>query len=363
MQVRYLDLSVKDEVKRRRLLAAVEKVLVHGRILLGPEIEEFEKKIAEYCGVQYAVGVNSGTDAIYFALRSAGIGPGDEVITTCLSWIATANAIMLTGATPVFVDVRENFNIDSDKIEPAVTSKTKAIVPVHFTGKICDMAAIQKVASRCNLMVIEDAAQAFGAMQNGQKAGSFGVVSAFSMNPMKVFAACGEAGMVVTNDHDLYEVLLALRYNGTPDRVNAHYLSLNGRLDTIQAAILLERFADFPDDIRKRRQVAEYYSKHLNSIIKTPTEANHSFDVYYTYNTICSRRDALQSYLTNQGIETKIHHNLLMPDHQYYQSKFKGNWPTGEFIAQNSLCLPIHEKLTQAEQDYVINSIRQFYNQ
>lgn len=363
MKVRFLDLAIKDDIERQKLIGAVEKVFLHGRILLGPEVLELEKKVAEFCGVKYAIGVNSGTDALYIALRSLDLKEGDEVITTSLSWIATANAIALTGATPVFVDINEDFNIDVSKIEEAITPKTKAIVPVHFTGKISDMDKIISIAEKYNLNVVEDAAQAFGATYKGKKAGSFGKVSSFSMNPMKVFAACGESGMVVTDDKNIYDKLIALRYNGTPDRIEAHYISMNFRIDTIQAAILLERLKYINEYIDRRRKAAEYYSKNLKNLVVIPKEGDNCMDVFYIYNILCEKRDELQKYLTEKGIETKIHHNLLMPMHKAYK-KYNydyNKFSNGHKIISDSLCLPIHEKITLEEQDYVIECIKNYY--
>lgn len=203
MKVRYLDLSVRDQLHKEQLLAAVDKVLSHGIFILGPEVKEFEKKIADCCGRKYALGLSSGTDALYVALRALGIGPGDEVITTPLSWIATLNAISVAGATPVFADIGPDLNMDPGLIENLITSRTKAVVPVHYTGQMCDMFRICEIAERNHLVVIEDAAQSFSANINGRTAGSFGKISCFSMNPMKVFHSYGEAGAVVTDDEYL----------------------------------------------------------------------------------------------------------------------------------------------------------------
>ncbi len=361
MKVRFLNLSIEDETERKALLAAIDKVFQHGQIVLGPEVEEFEHKVAAYCGVNYAVAVNSGTDALYLALRSIGVGAGDEVITPCLSWIATANAIALTGARPVFADIKEDLNIDAAKVEALITPKTKAILPVHFTGKICDMATLQAVVDKHQLMLVEDASQAFGACFQGSKAGSWGRVSACSLNPMKVLAACGEAGVLLTDEQDIYELLKALRYNGTPDKTEAHFISLNGRMDTVQAAILLQRLPLLEEHIARRRAAAEYYSTRLHELVKTPAEAADCRDVFYTYQILCSRRDELQKFLTAQGIETKIQHSLLMPMHRAYRTVSPGSWPIGTQACTRSLCLPLHEKISRAEQDYVIEAICNFY--
>jgi len=362
MKVRYLNLAVADEKERRELLEAVEKVLLHGRIVIGPEVDEFEKECSLFCGKTYGVGVNSGSDAVHLALRSLGIGPGDEVITTCLSWVATANAISMTGARPVFVDVRNDFNIDPFKIEESITPRTKAILPVHFAGKVCDMDAIMEIANKHGLPVVEDAAQAFGATYKGKKAGSFGRVNAFSMNPMKVFAACGEAGIVLTNDEHIRDMLLALRYNGALDRMEAHFPSLNSRLDTIQAAMLLCRLRNHSASIERRRAAVAYYNCFLDGVVGTPSEYADCVDVYYLYNAICDERDRLKAFLEERGVETKINHPLLMPRQKAYRKDYGAfEWPVGESLTRTTLCLPLHANITREEQDYVIESVKLFY--
>ena len=232
MKIRYRNLSVSDPKLKAELLAAVEQVLDHGWLLLGPEHQEFEKVVADYCGRRHGIGMSSGTDALYFALKALEVGPGDEVIVTPLSWIATVNAIVLNGATPVFVDIDDSLNINADLIEAAITSATKAILPVHFTGRMCEIERIAAIADAHKLHLIEDGAQAFGASANGRMCGSFGILSCFSMNPMKVFNAYGEAGAVLTDDDDLKDRLHSLRYAGTINKQDCHTPSLNGRLDT-----------------------------------------------------------------------------------------------------------------------------------
>ena len=217
MHIPYMDLSVRDPVLKAELLQAVDQVLSHGRIILGPEVDDLEQRIAERSQKSHAVGLNSGTDALFLAMKSLGVGPGDEVITTALSWIATANAIVLCGATPVFVDIGEDLNINADLIAEAMTPKTRVILPVHWGGLPCDMAKIMEIADQNGVSVIEDAAQAFGSHINGAMTGSFGQVNCFSMNPMKIFNAYGDAGAVVTDDDSLYEKLVSLRYGGTVD--------------------------------------------------------------------------------------------------------------------------------------------------
>ena len=233
MKVPFLDLRVSDETERKGLLAAIETVLLHGRIVLGPEVETLEKRVAGECDRAFAVGVNSGTDALILALRSLNLNPGDEVITTPLSFIATANAIRLNGLVPVFADIGNDLNLDPSSIPSLISPRTKSILVVHWAGKLCRMDAIKSIAEQHKLVVVEDASQAYGAQMGMEKAGHFGHIGCFSMNSMKLFASLGEAGMVVTDDMELYQRLIALRYNGLVNREECHYVSHNGRLDTL----------------------------------------------------------------------------------------------------------------------------------
>ena len=362
MKIPFLDLSVNDPVLKAELLHAVDTVLTHGRIVLGPEVSEFEEKIAEFCNKKYGVGVNSGTDALYLALRSLGVGPGDEVITTPMSWIATLNAITLCGATPVFVDVREDQNINPDLVEEAISPKTKVILPVHYTGKLCDIHRILEIADQHGVIVVEDAAQSFGSHLNGDRAGSFGYVNCFSMNPMKVFNAYGEAGMVVTDDPELRDRLASLRYAGTINREDCHFPSLNGRIDTIQAAMLLVNLRYLDEKTSRRRAHADFYSQALGEVAICPKEEPDAYNVYYTYSIIVEQRDQLVEHLTSRGIETKVHHPILMPYHTAYAETLpKPNIPVAEHLVQRILSIPANETIMMEQAEYVATTIKEFY--
>ncbi|MEI7591204.1 MAG: DegT/DnrJ/EryC1/StrS family aminotransferase, partial [Deltaproteobacteria bacterium] len=319
MKIPYRDLRVKNSRLRSELLSAVEGVLSHGRFIFGPEHEQFEAEIARYCTRKYCVGVGSGTDALYLALRALDIGPGDEVITTPLSWIATVNSITLTGATPVFVDISSDLNINTELIEEAVTPRTRVILPVHFTGQMCNMRRIMDIAKNHDLIVVEDGAQAFGATQDGAVCGSFGALSCFSMNPMKVYNGFGEAGAILTNGDKLREKLVSLRYNGTINKQDCHFPSLNGRLDTIQAAMLLVSLKYLEDKIERRRAIAAAYRKSLEGVVRCPTEHPESQHIYYAYTILADKRDELMQHLTAKGIETQIQHPIPMPYHTAYK--------------------------------------------
>ncbi len=360
MKVPFLDLRIPMEEKEA-LLAAIERVFTHGRFILGPEVMELEEKVAKYCGRKFAVGVGSGTEALFLGLKALNIGPGDEVITTSLSWIATTNSIAMTGATPVFADIGDDLNIDPMAIEALITPRTKAIVPVHYTGKVCQMQAILAIAKKHKIRVAEDAAQAFAATLKGKRSGSFGDVACFSMNPMKIFAACGEAGMVMTDEEEIYQRLIPLRYNGTINKERCIATSMNCRLDTIQAAVLLKRFHDVEGLVAKRREVAEFYRHHLSTVVRTPVEREGERDIYYTYQIQTAKRDELKKYLEERGIETKIQHPYLMCQQPLYEKFLRKPVPNAERIVQQILCLPMHEKITQEELEYVAHCVRSFF--
>jgi dTDP-4-amino-4,6-dideoxygalactose transaminase len=361
MKVRFLDLSIKGDEKES-ILSRVSKVLDHGMLVNGSEVVEFEDAVAKYCGRKYAVGVNSGTDALYLGLRALGIGVGDEVITTAFSWIATANAIVLTGAKPVFADIDNDLNINIDSIRRLISDKTKAIMPVHYAGKIAKMEEIGKIAKEYGLLVIEDGSQAFGATRKGAVSGSFGDMACFSLNPMKILAACGEAGIVLTDDVTVGDRLEMLRYNGTVNKETCLEAGLNGRLDTLQAAILIERLKNVDNVLGKRRVNAKLYNQLLSGIpeIYLP-EDGECQDAYYTYTIQYDKRDELMAYLASFDIETKIYHPILMPMQPAYIDKTKCEIDNAKVVISRILCLPIHEKLNKDDIFFVSDKINEFF--
>lgn len=361
MKVRFLNLSIQDQEEKQSILAAVERVLDHGIMIHGPEVEMFEKKFAEYVGRKYAVAVNSGTDSLIFALKALGICHGDEIITTSLSWIATANAIAICGAIPVFADICDDLNIDVTSVERLISNKTKAIMPVHFAGRVCEMKAIQELAKKHNLLVIEDASQAVGAKYYNQLSGSLGDIGCFSLNPMKVFGACGEAGVLVTDSEEIKEKLEILRYNGTINKETCIEVSINGRIDTLQAAILLERFNYFEKFIQKRRDIMKKYNEHLSSLVKVPLEKDYEMLSCYNYTIQTPFRNSLKEYLEKNGIEIKIQHPILMPNQPAYEAWTKSDKKNATKIVQEIMCLPASEKLLDEEQEYIIDLIKKFF--
>lgn len=348
------------ENEQESLLSSILRVFNHGIFINGPELAEFEAKIAKLHNRKYANGVCSGSGALLYALRALGIGVGDEVITTSLSWIATANAIASSGATPVFADVCDDLNIDVASIEKLITNKTKAILPVHYAGRVCKIDEILQIAKENNLKVIEDASQAIGALKNGILAGSFGDIAAFSLNPMKVLGALGEAGVVLSDDLELKDRIDILRYNGTINKESCVEVSLNGRMDTLQASILIKRLDTFKQIIEKRRQIAYYYHQKLNDVVKVPLENAGESNSWYSYTIMAEKRDSLQQYLLENGIETKIQHPILMPQQIAYKGS-KCIIDNAQNIVKQILCIPANEKITQQDQDYIIEKIRRFY--
>jgi dTDP-4-amino-4,6-dideoxygalactose transaminase len=357
--IRFLDLSV-DASARRQYLAAIDAVLATGLILNGPEVEAFEKQVGAYCGTPYAVGVGSGTAALYLALKALRIGPGDDIVLPALSFVGTANAVAAVGARPVFVDIRKDLLMDTAAIEAAITPRTRAIMPVHFTGNVCDMDALSAITERQSLALIEDAAPAFGATYREQKAGTFGVLGCFSMNPMKVLGAIGEAGMIVTGSESLYSRLRDLRYHGMRDKDRCLDVSLNARLDTVQAAILSIRLKMLRVNLDRRQAIAQRYAAHLSNIVAIPGIAPHVRPAWYHYTILCDRRDELANALQAQGIETRIYHSRLMPGHPAHASDLQA-YPVGCAVVEKILCLPMHEKLRDDEVDRVAEAIVGFY--
>lgn len=361
-RVRFRDLAVTDVSVRQLLLNAVEEVLISGQLLMGPKVELFEKAMADYCGRQYCVGVSSGTDAVYLALRALGIGAGDEVITTSLSWVATLNAIVMTGAVPVIVDIARDQNIDPDKIEAAITNRTKVVLPVHFTGRLCDMTTIRHIADRHDLLVIEDAAQAMGARTETYRAGGLGDAAAFSFNPMKVFPGYGEAGAVVTDDASVDARLRELRYLGTKEKEVCVELSLNAKMDEIQAAMLLPGFDLLDGLIDKRIALARAYSEKLAGTVECPPppEPGDYTSNFFDYQIYAPDRDGLRAHLAEKGVETKVKHPVLLPDHPAFSHLARPDIPVAEYIAGHMLSIPLHEKMTDEDVDYVVDAIQEY---
>lgn len=304
--------------------AAIQNVLDTGRFIMGSEVTGFEEEAADYLGVRYAIGLNSGTDALVIGLQAMGIEPGDEVITTAYSFFATAEAISILGAVPVFVDIDpETFNMDVAGIEGKITRKTKAIIPVHLYGHAADMDAISEIATRHHLLVLEDVAQAFGGAWRGHKLGTIGDLGAFSFFPTKNLGAYGDAGLLATNDEALANTARMLRAHGASKKYHNEMVGYNSRLDALQAAILRVKLKNIEDSNRKRREAAERYTQMLTRVeaIVTPTEVDGATHVYhqYTLRILDGKRDAVKNSLAEKGIGSMIYYPVPLHRLPIYQ--------------------------------------------
>jgi len=366
--IEFVDLKKQYKVIKREIDSAIKRVLNNSAFILGKEVEKFEKEIAKFSGVKYAISVNSGTDALFLSLKALEIGQGDEVITTPFTFIATAEVIANCGAKPIFVDIEpDTFNIDASKIEKAITKRTKAIIPVHLFGQMVEMAEIMKIAKKHKLKVIEDATQAIGATYEKKRAGTVGDVGCLSFFPSKNLGAFGDGGMIITNNKKLAEKTRLLRNHGSSKKEK--YLNLilgtNSRLDAIQAAILRVKLKYLQRWTKKREEIAKYYTKQLQGIgdIVThfvATRRKHIFN-YYTIRT--KFRDKLQKYLQKKGVKTEIYYRTplhLQPAFKCLDYK-KGNFPETEKVAKEVISLPIYPELTKKEQDFIIGKIKKFY--
>lgn len=359
----YVDLKRQHLPIREEVLAAVSRVISHGNFILGEEVEQFETATAAYCGTRYAIGVNSGTDALFLCLKAYGVGPGDEVITVPNSFLATASAIIAVGATPVFVDAREDMNIDPERIEDKITKRTKAIIPVHLTGRPADMDPITRTAQAHHLCVIEDAAQAIGARYKGRRVGSLGHCGCFSLHPLKTLNACGDGGIITTDDEELHASLIQLRNIGLKNRNESDLWGYNSRLDTLQAAILLVKLKYLDIWIEQRRNNAAYYRRYLEEMVEVPSERDFEESVYHTFIIRTERRAELQDYLEKKGVGTRIHYPIPIHLQQAARSLGykRGDFPVCERLAQTSLSLPVYQGLTREELGYVVDRIRDAY--
>ena len=365
MNVPYVNISHQNLALKEQLLKAASRVLEHGQLINGPEVEQLEEKIADYLGVKKVVGVASGTAALYLSLRALGIGTGDEVITVANSYLATVSSIVLTGATPILADVDETMNIDPLKIEKLITPSTKAILPVHFTGKPAAMDQILEIAERNQLWVVEDAAQAIGAKYKGRKVGSLGKLGCFSLHPLKNLAALGDGGLIATNDVQIADWLRKARNHGHPSRDECDFWSFNMRLDTLQAAFILEKLPLLEAMTEQRRYGAKLYREHLQETdLIIPQEEAYERCVYHLFMVRSPQRDILQEHLRANGIESKIHyptpiHQLKAAQHLPY---CKGSLPRTERFASEILSLPIHDFLTEDNYAEIITNIQNFTN-
>lgn len=361
-QIPILDLKPQVEALYPELMAAIERVLKSTAFIMGPEVGAFEKAVAEHLGVRHALGCNSGTDALFIALRALNIGPGDEVITSPFTFFATAEAISHVGATPVFVDVDEaSMNLDPALIETAITPRTKAIIPVHLFGRPCDMDAIMAIAQKHGLKVVEDCAQSFGATWKGKQTGTIGEIGCYSFFPSKNLGAYGDGGLMVTNDDELAATMKMLRVHGSRKKYFNETVGYNSRLDTLQAAILQVKLPHIAEWNEGRRRVAAYYRELLsgNDRIITPEVVEGHVFHQYTLRVKGMDRDALQAKLAEQGVGTMVYYPV--PCHKlklYQESHAQVSCPVAEKLATEVISLPIWPELEEAAQVVVSNHLK-----
>lgn len=367
----YLDrqFEVSDDPNRKTLVDAIlgdlREFLKTTAFTLGAKVEEFEKKFAKFIGVKHAIGVGSGTDALILSMRALGIGPGDEVITCAETFIATAGAIAGTGATPVFVDVNDEFTIDETLIEEAITKNTKAILPVYFTGNCPNMDAIMAIANKYNLPVIEDSCCGIDAAVNGRKAGSIGVTGTFSFHPLKNLNVWSDGGMITTNDDALARKLRLLRNHGLVNRDEVEIFGFNSRLDALQAVVALRMIDDITEVTDRRIEVARMLDEGLRELdeVEIPLRREHYRHIYHLYMIRVKERDALVKYCNEKGMEAKVHYPIPLPyqkccAHLGYK---EGDFPKAERDCASIITFPSHQYLTDHEVYYMIDVVKEFY--
>jgi len=344
----------------------LKKLVKSGEFTLGPFVEKFEYKFAKYIGVKYAIGTNSGTDAIRLSLISLGVKKGDEVITAANTFIATVGAIISVGAKPVLVDCDERFQIDTNLIEKSITKKTKVIIPVHWAGAPCEIDKIKKIAHKYNLNIVEDACPSVGALYKGKNCGTFGNVNAFSMHPLKPLNVWGDGGVIVTNNKKIYNFLKLYRNHGLRDRNHVDIWGINNRLQPFQAVIGYKLLDQMENLIKKRNEIAKFYDNQLKNIseIELPERLKNTREVFQLYKIKVKKRTNLIKFLKKNKIDTSIHYPI--PIHLQKVAKSlgykKGDFKITERHAKEVLTLPCHQYLSKKQITFVIKMIKKFYN-
>ena len=353
MNIKFIDYGASYNRHKAEYDQAWERVNTDGKLILQEDVEEFEKKLASYIGVKYAVGVNSGTDALFLSLKAMGVGPGDEVITVSNTFKATITAIMHTGATPVIVDIGIDYLMDPAKVVAAITPKTRVIIPVHLSGDVCAMEKIMDIAQRYNLDVVEDTAQALGGEYAGKKAGSFGTTGCFSFYPAKILGCFGDAGAVTTNDPLLANELKELRNHY---KLQPGGLGYNSRLDNLQAAVLNVKLKYLPEILAHRKVVAEYYNENLKGTGDIVLPPNRQGKVWQDYIIRVRRRDELAEFLKAEGIGT-----MTPPVLPHKELGLEFELPKTESYNLEYLRLPCNPEVTPEQAEYVVAKIKEFY--
>ncbi len=362
MSVPFVDLRRQYRSLEKQINAAVLDVLDSSKYMLGDYVRAFEQQMETYCGVRHAIGVNSGTDALLLALKACGVGPGDEVVTVAHSFFATAEAIVLAGATPVFVDIDEaTYLMNAELLEQAITSRTKAVIPVHLYGQAADMDVITTIARRHKLFVIEDACQACGALYKGRKAGSLGDIGCFSFVPAKNLGGYGDGGLAVTNNDEFAQRIRVYRDHGSPHKYHHDVVGYNSRLDALQAAVLSVKLTKLDEWNETRRQRAHLYTRLLaDSGVITPVEHGLGTHIYHLYVVRSRRRDELMKFLSERGIATLIHYPVPIHRQKAFASAQFGPLPVTERIASEILSLPMFPEMSEDNVREVATAVIEF---
>jgi dTDP-4-amino-4,6-dideoxygalactose transaminase len=364
--VPYLDLAAQLRPIRKEIDAAIARALDHNTFCLGPDVAQFEKDFAAFCGAQHAVAMNSGTSALHIALRLLDVGPGDEVITTSYTFIATSWAISYCGARPVYVDIDDaTFNLDPKLVERAITPRTKAILPVHLYGLPCDLDALLTIARKHKLPLVEDAAQAHDARYRGKPVGTFGAMSCFSFYPAKNLGACGEGGALVTNDAALAARAKSLREHGSTKRYHHDEVGYNYRMEGLQGAVLGVKLKHLPAWQAGRRRVAQRYAELLaGTPLRLPREYTGAESAWHLYTVRHPRRDELKAHLDANGIGNAVHYPLPLHLQKCYASLgYKpGDFPVAEQAARECLSLPMYAELTDDQLQQVAKAVKDFFS-
>jgi dTDP-4-amino-4,6-dideoxygalactose transaminase len=364
MKVSFVGYKKQYQNLKAEIDAAMQDVLLRGDLIMRKDNDEFEKRLAEFVGTKYAIGLNSGTDALFLALLALGIKKGDEVITVSHTFVASIAVIAQIGATPVLVEVADDFEMDVNKIEEAITEKTKAIIPVHYNGRMADMDKIMEIAKKHNLYVIEDAAQGLGSSLNGKRAGSIGNVGCFSFYPAKILGCFGDGGGLTTNDEKIIEKIKLLRDHGQKTKTEMVCFGWNSRLDNLQAAVLNIKLNYLESWLMRRREIAKMYNEGLKNIeqIKLPPAPDNGtrFDVFQNYVLRAEKRDELYNFLKENGVETLVKD----PVANHMQSGLglsHLDLPFSVQLAKEVISLPMYPELANEEVDYVIEKVKEFY--
>jgi len=367
MNIRFIYLNREYKLIKKEISKKMLNVIENGIYILGEEVKKIEKRVAEYCRVKYAVGVNSGTDALFLSLKALGIGRGDVVITTPFTFVATANAIINAGAEPYFIDIDERtFNIDPSKIEKALKKdkelreKAKAIIPVHLYGQMAEMDYIKEIAENYGLLVIEDVAQAFGAKYNSKEAGYYSDCACFSFFPTKNLSCFGDGGMMITNNNEIYEKVKILRVQGQKRKYFCEINGFNSRLDEIQASVLNVKIKYIGKFIENRRKNAEIYNEHLSEYVIVPYTSKKAYHTFNIYTIKCEKRNELQKFLRQNGIETQIYYPYPLHKQKCFEKFNRKSLQISEKISKEVLSLPIYFLKTE-EVEYATNKIKKFY--